>query len=143
MKPGKGSATVSVDFLRHPVSAKVRQRLLKALDKMASGEHDAAIGQLLETLKKYPDSAAYVYSLLGVEYARTNRFDAAVHALEQGALLLPHEAMAHYNFGLALICAGDYDRAAQEVQRALELDPKNTTFQARLNALQGHVRSGN
>jgi hypothetical protein len=37
--------------------------------------------------------------------------------------------MVHYNFGLALVCAGDYDRAAQEVQRALELDAANGTVE--------------
>jgi Flp pilus assembly protein TadD len=58
--------------------------------------------------------------------------------------LLPHDPMTHYNFGLALVCAGDYDRATQEVQRALELDPKNPRMQERLNALlehQAQVRS--
>jgi Flp pilus assembly protein TadD len=46
--------------------------------------------------------------------------------------------MTHYNFGLALVCAGDYRRAAQEVQRALELDPNNGAMRVRLNALGDH-----
>jgi predicted Zn-dependent protease len=141
--PSTASAVVSVDVLRHPMTKKVRLRLLKAMEKMESGQHEAAIQELQETLAKYPDSAAYVDSLLGVEYVKTDRFQAAISSFEQAVLLLPHVATAHYNFGLALVCAGDYDRAAQEVQRALELDPTNPRIQARLNALLGHKRSGN
>ncbi len=135
LKPNNGPATVSVDLLRHPISAKVRQLLLSALHKMESGDHEAAIALLRKTLAKYPDSAPYVQNLLGVEYVKTDRFEAAVSSFEQAVLLLPHDAMTHYNFGLALVCAGDYDRAAQEIQRALELDPSNAQMQARLNAL--------
>ena len=134
-RPSHELGVVSVDLLRHPITAKVRQQLLSAMDKMESGDHEAAIEQLRETLTKYPDSAAYVHNLLGVEYVKTDRLDAAVSSFEQAVLLLPHDAMTHYNFGLALICAGDYGRAAQQVQRALELDPKNSIMQARLSAL--------
>ena len=66
--------TVPVDVLRHPVTAKVRQLLVKAMDKMESGDHEAAIAVLRETLLKHPDSAPYVDNLLGVEYVKTDRF---------------------------------------------------------------------
>jgi Flp pilus assembly protein TadD len=135
--------TVSVDLLRHPVSPKVRSLLLKAIEKMESGDHETAIAQLQATLSKYPDSAPYVHNLLGVEYVKTERFETAILSFEQAVLLLPHDPMTHYNFGLALICAGDYGRATQEVQRALELDPKNPRMQARLSALLEHQHSGN
>ena len=141
-KPSNGPATVSVDLLRHPVTAKVRKLLLGALDRMDSGDHEAAIEQLRETLTKYPDSAPYVHNLLGVEYVKTDRFEAAVSSFEQAVSLLPHDAMTHYNFGLALVCAGDYDRAAQEIQRALELDPGNATMQARLDTIKPALRDG-
>ncbi len=140
---GAGPAVVSADVLRHPITPKVRQLLLRAMEAMESGDHETAIKQLRETLAKYPDSAAYVHSLLGVEYVKTERFKEAVASFEQAVFLLPHDSMTHYNFGLALVCVGDYDRAAQEVQRALELDPRTTTMQARLNALLEHKRSGN
>jgi Flp pilus assembly protein TadD len=129
------SAAVSVDVLRHPVTEKVRQLLLRAIETTESGEHEAAIGQLLEMLRKYPDSAPYVDYLLGVEYIKTGRFEAAVRSFEQAVALLPHDAMTHYNLGVALLCAGDDARAAQEVRRALELDPKNPKIQAKLSAL--------
>jgi tetratricopeptide (TPR) repeat protein len=140
---GAGRAAVSVDVLRHPITGKVWQLLLRAMQKMESGDHETAIKQLRETLTKYPDSAAYVQNLLGVEYVKTDRFKDAVASFEQAVSLLPHDAMTHYNFGLALVCAGDYDRAAQEIQRALDLDPRNTKMQVRLNALLERKRSGN
>jgi Flp pilus assembly protein TadD len=141
-KLSNGPAVVSVDLLRHPISAKVRPLLLRAIETTESGDHEAAIAQLRETLAKYPDSGAYVYNLLGVAYVKTDRFETAVRSFEQAVLLLPHDAMTHYNFGLALICAEDYDRATQEVRRALELDPKNPRMQARLNALLEREHSG-
>jgi Flp pilus assembly protein TadD len=139
---GHAPLVVSIDVLLHPISAKVRQRLLEATEKIQSGDHETAIDQLLETLKKYPDSSPYVHSLLGVAYVKTDRYQAAVSSFEQAVPLLSHDAMLHYNFGLALVCAGDYDRATQEIQRARELDPKNPRIQARLNALLERKRSG-
>jgi Flp pilus assembly protein TadD len=141
LKPVSLPAVVSVDVLRHPITPKVRKLLLSAFDKIDSGDHEAAIAQLRETLAKYPDSAAYVHNLLGVEYVKTDRFEAAVSSFEQAVLLLPHDAMTHYNFGLALVCAGDYERAQQEVQRALALDPGNSQMQARLDTIKPVLRS--
>jgi Flp pilus assembly protein TadD len=134
-RPGTAAAVVSIDLLRHPITGKVQRMLRSALANMESGHHETAIEQLRETLAKYPDSAAYVHNLLGVEYTKTDRPDAAVRSFEQAVLLLPHDAMTHYNFGLSLVCAGDYDRATQEVRRALELDPANSQIQARLKSL--------
>ena len=140
--PAKAPAAVSTDVLRHPIRPKVRQQLLKALEKMESGDHEAAIVQLRETLAKYPDSAPYVENLLGVEYVKTDRIAEAVGSFERAVGWLPHDAMTHYNFGLALVCAGSYERAAYEVQRALELDPGNPEMRARLNLLAEHNRTG-
>src|ERR1700678_2587653 len=67
-------SVVSMDVLRHPMSAKVRQQLLSAMKKVDAGEPEAAIGQLRETLAKYPDSAPYVQDLLGVAYVKTDRY---------------------------------------------------------------------
>ena len=127
--------TVSVDLLRHPITPKVRQSLRRAIEKMESGDHEGSIAILQETLAKHPDSATYVDSLLGVEYLRTARFQAAVSLVEDAVLLLPHDAMTHYNFGIALIVTRKYDRATREIQRALELDPKNAEMKLRLDSL--------
>ena len=52
-------------------------------------------------------AAPYVHNLLGVEYVKTDRLDAAVSSFEQAVLWLLHDAMTHYNFGLALNHAGE------------------------------------
>jgi Flp pilus assembly protein TadD len=136
-------AVVPVDVLRHPVTARVRKILLTAMARIDAGEDAPAIELLQQTLRKYPDSAPYVQNLLGAEYVRTDQFPAAISSFEQAVSLLPNDAMTHYNFGLALVCAGDYVRAAQEVRRALELDPRNEQMRARLNEILAHSRSGN
>jgi Flp pilus assembly protein TadD len=133
--------TVSVDLLRHPVSRKVRKMLRSAFEKMQSGEHEAAIAQLTETLAKFPDSAVSVHSLLGVEYLRTDRVRAAVDSFEQAASLLPHDAFTHYNLGLTLLCAGNSGRARQEIGRAMELDPANPRIQEAFNAMRSPSRT--
>jgi len=66
---------------------------------------------------------------LGVEYIKTDRFDAAVTSFEQAVLLLPHDAVSRSNFGLSLATTGQYDRAERELRRALELD--RTSFKTR------------
>ena len=142
-KPTTEAAVISVDLLRHPVSAKVRQLLLKAIDTIESGDHEAAIGQLRQMLTKYPDSAPYVHDLLGVEYVKTDRCETAVTSFEQAASLLSHDPITRYYLGLALLCAGDVDRATQEMQKAVKLDPQNPRMQARLSALLERKRSGN
>ena len=138
-KSRNAPAVVSVDILRHPISRKVRRLLLRAMGKMNAGDQEGAISILLGTLAKYPDSAVYTEALLGVAYVKTDRYEEGVVALEKAVALLPHDAMTHYNLGLALICTGDYRRAAAEVKRALELDPKNAKMQARLDALMDHA----
>jgi Flp pilus assembly protein TadD len=142
IKSHGNAGTVSADFLRHPISEKVRRMLQTALGTINAGNHEAAIEQLLETLEKYPESAAYVHSLLGVEYLRVDRFTDAVDSLEQAVLLLPHDPINRYNLGLSLVCAGDYQRGEREVRRALELDPKNATMQAFLSFLLQHKHPG-
>jgi Flp pilus assembly protein TadD len=102
---------------------------------MNSGDHEGAIKQLLAVLTKYPESAAYVHSMIGVEYMRTERYTDAVSSFEQAVVLLPHDAVNRYNLGLSLVCSGDLERGALEVRRALAMDPSNPTMHALLDAL--------
>jgi len=109
--------------------------LQKALETMKSGKHDTAINQLRETLAKYPESDAYVHSLLGVEYLRTDRFTDAVDSFEKAVMLLPHDAVNRYNLGLSLVCSGEYERGEQVLRRAIELDPSNPTMRSLLETV--------
>jgi len=127
---------VSADILRHPIGEKVRRMLRKAMDTINEGSHEEAIKQLLEILSNHPESAAYVHSLLGVEYLKINQYPAAVDSLEQAVALLPHDAYNHYNLAVSLLCNRELERGEQEAHRALELDPDNPTIRALVDALQ-------
>ena len=126
---------VSIDVLRHPISDKARRMLRQAMEALNSGDAEGARGQLLEMLAKEPKSAAYAHSVLGVIYARTSRFADAVNSFEQASYLLPHDAMNHYNLGVALARTRNYDRAEQEARRALDLDPSSESAQTLLTVL--------
>ena len=140
---GPRQMTISADLLHHPISEKARRTLRRALETMKSGDHEAAIEQLHGALAKYPGSAAYTHSLLGVEYLKTGRCADAVSSFEQAVMLLPHDAVNRYNLGLSLVCAGEYERGEQELRRALELNPRNAPGETLLNALLERKRSGN
>ncbi|MBV8842365.1 MAG: tetratricopeptide repeat protein [Bryobacterales bacterium] len=129
------AAKVSSDLVRHPINEKARHLLLKALETMNTGDHESAIEQLLAVLAKYPESAAYVHSLVGVEYIKTGRYPDAINSFEQAVALLPHDAVNRYNLGLSFVCNGDFERGAQEVRRALQMYPGNQAMRALLDAL--------
>ncbi len=100
-----------------------------------AGDHAGAVQQLQKTLVQYPNSAAYVYSLIGIEFLKTGEILKAVDALQHAVTLLPHDAANHANLGLALICNGRYDRAEPELKRALDLDSHNMVASRLLTAL--------
>ena len=139
VEPAQKSPTVSADMLRHPLSSRTRDMLHRAVAWMRSGDHQKAIQQLEATLAKDPSSAAYVHSLLGYEFMRTEQVTAAIHCFEQAVLLLPHDPANHHNFAVSLILAGDYERAGEEARRAHELAPDNPEIMRLLDALRDHA----
>lgn len=139
LEPALTSPTVSADMLRHPISAGTRRMLHRAVDWMRSGDHQKAIQQLEATLAKDPASAAYVHSLLGYEFMRTDQVTAAINCFEQAVLLLPHDPANHHNFAVSLLVAGDYERAEEEARRAHDLAPDNPEIKRLLDALQDHA----
>jgi tetratricopeptide (TPR) repeat protein len=126
---------ISADLLRYPVPSKAVHMLQEARRAADAGDHPGAIRTLEKTLAKYPDSAAWAQSMLGVEYLKTYQLPAAVAALEQAVLLLPRDGVNRSNYGLSLVLTGQYDRAQQELRRALELDPRNLKAKQLLDAL--------
>jgi tetratricopeptide (TPR) repeat protein len=114
---------ISAELLRYPLSGKALKMLRKALQLAHTGDHAGAVKQLQMTLAKCPDSGAYTYSLLGVEYIKTDQIPEAVDALQRSVKFLPHDASNHANLGLAFFAEAQYDRAESELRRALELDP--------------------
>jgi Flp pilus assembly protein TadD len=117
--------TISADLLRYPLPAPARERLRKAQRAAQTGDHLAAIRQLNETLAKFPQSAAWIQPVLGIEYLKTGQRAAALKTLERAVTLLPRDAVNRSNFGLSLASVGEFDRAEQELRRSLELDRGN------------------
>jgi tetratricopeptide (TPR) repeat protein len=126
-------ATISKDALMHPLSAKARRRLVKALHLAKLGEHPAAIKELRETLLTEPSSAPYAQNLLGVEYVQNQQFAEARNSFEEAVRLMPHESVNHSNLGVSLAVAGDWNSADQEARKALELDPNNASAKSLLD----------
>jgi Flp pilus assembly protein TadD len=135
------SPTVSADMLRHPISSRTRRMLHRAIDWMRSGNHQKAIQQLKATLAKDPSSAAYVHSLLGYEFLRTDQVSAAITCFEQAVLLMPHDPANHHNFAVSLVVAGNFERAEEEARRAHDLAPDNPDIQHLLDALESSAKS--
>jgi len=111
--------TISVDLLRQPLSRGAKQILQNAQHAADAGDHKRAIALLNIALAKYPESAAWMQSMLGVEYLKTEQFAAAVTSLEEAIVLLPRDAIDRSNLGFALASAGQYDRAELELRREL------------------------
>jgi tetratricopeptide (TPR) repeat protein len=129
------AGVISADLLRHPLPAKARQMLQQAQRAADAGDHANAVQLLEGVLAKYPDSSAWIQSLLGVEYMKTDQFAAAVTSFEHAVLLLPHSAVDRSNLGVSLAAVGQYDRAGRELRRALELDGDNVKARQLLEVL--------
>jgi Flp pilus assembly protein TadD len=125
-------ATISQDVLKHPLSAKARRCLVKAMHLARLGEHPAATKELRETLVKEPSSAPYA-NLLGVEYVHNQQFAEARSSFEEAVRLMPHESANHSNLGASLAVSGDWNSAEQEARKALELDPNNARAKSLLD----------
>jgi len=135
------AGTISADLLRHPLSERAREMIDKAQRIAQGGDHLAAIEQLTKALDKHPESAAWIQPVLGVEYIRTDQYQAAIQALEQAVLLLPRDPINRSNLGLSLAITGQFDRAEQELQQALQLDAKNDTTRRLLAVVEANHRS--
>ena len=130
------SATVSVDVLRHPLSAKARALIKKAIQKADREDHAGAIQSLRETLSREPSSAPYVKTFLGVEYLREGQFSEARSSFQEVARLMPSDSGSHSNLAVSLALTGDLDSAKSETLRAIQLDPLNSKAKAFLRWLR-------
>lgn len=66
----------------------------------------------------------YVYSKLGDAYSKTRNFPMAVQSYEKYLQLRPNELWAMRAYAGVLTANGDFDRAAQEYQKILEVEEK-------------------
>ena len=84
---------------------------------------------------QYPDYG-FVWMMLGASLKMQGKN--AVPALRKAVELLPEDAEAHNNLGIALKTLGQLDDAVASYRRALEIKPENAAVHSNLaNALKG------
>ena len=134
-QPSVSGGTVSADTLRHPLSAKARRALERALHQSELGNHTTAMERLREAMVEYPRAAPYTLTLLGAELVEARQYTDAVDAFEQDVRTMPHLSAAHSNLGLSLALIGNADAAERELRQALVLDHGNSKARHILEAV--------
>ncbi|GJM44629.1 MAG: hypothetical protein DHS20C21_14710 [Gemmatimonadota bacterium] len=66
---------------------------------------------------------------VGIKYAKAGLWDKAALSLRSVAVAIPTTASAHYNLGLAYDALGQHGSAADSIERAIQLDPKDRYIQ--------------
>jgi tetratricopeptide (TPR) repeat protein len=100
-----------------PTEAETRE-LARLLDAGRSAEAERYAAALLQ---RFP-SFGHAWKLLGVAQGRQGKD--ALRALQIAVQLLPHDAQAHSNLGVAQRLHGDAAASAASCRRALELSPR-------------------
>lgn len=80
-----------------------------------------------------------LYTYLSRAYVEVGRYEDAVRRAQQGALLPPESANAHYFLGLAYLARGnegDREAALASFGRALELNPNSSEIRAEIERLR-------
>ncbi len=118
------SGTVSVGELQHQVPKKALQAAAAAQRLSESGEFEAAMKELRKAVRIDP---AYVDARgnLGVQYARTGRYQEAVAEFEEGLRLQPASSLMNSNLASVLLAMRQTDEAEKVARRALSLDRRN------------------
>ncbi len=111
-----------------------------AIVQFECGDAAASIARFEQALTL--DGAVFtppLYTYLARAYLGEGRVDDAVRRAQQGALLPPESADAHYYLGQAYVArdgTGDTEAARRAFERALELDPGYAGAQDALQGLQ-------
>ncbi len=103
-----------------------------ALD--CAGHEDDALQKL--QLAAQMESSAHAYSQMGMIYGKQKQYDKALQVLAEAERINPDFAMTYVYRGNVFEVTGDPQRAAQQYQRALELEPTNELARAGMTRLQ-------
>ncbi|MFK7885858.1 MAG: tetratricopeptide repeat protein [Gammaproteobacteria bacterium] len=88
---------------------------------MAEGNYVAAEQTLLKLQRSRGDDAAYHLNL-GIIYARTERLDDALAALQRARSITPRSAVVNNELGIVLRQSGDFPGAATAYRAAIAAD---------------------
>jgi tetratricopeptide (TPR) repeat protein len=109
---------------------------LRAKIHSDGGDAGKAVSELQQAIELRPDFAE-AWSDLGSARKRLLDDDGALTAFRRAVALSPEDAVAQYRLGAALLDTGAVHEAAEHLEAAVRLDPKN---QSALNALQRALR---
>ena len=98
-----------------------------------------AINVLQEGRKVYPNNGDLLL-LLSNSYIGANKIDVAIDAFKAGVEQDPGNKYYHYNYGVLLLGAKDYEKAAVQFKKALDID--STYENAVYNMAVTYVRWG-
>jgi predicted Zn-dependent protease len=88
------------------------------------------------------DPASIAFAALAEEYRRAGRFDEAIATCVAGLKRHPSYLSARITLGRALIGAGRYDEAQQEMERTLRTAPENLAAISGLAEIHQHRGAG-
>ena len=77
---------------------------------------------------------------LALPKTRSPKSEEALSSFEKTIKLMPHNADAHYNKGLALVAAGRFQEALSAFERVLEIDPGNAPAAYSINLTQNRLK---
>ncbi|MFD1913036.1 tetratricopeptide repeat protein [Halodurantibacterium flavum] len=111
------------------------QALPVARQRFLAGEWGEAARYYEQAVTRAPgDGAAWLG--LAASYDRLRRFDLADQAYRQAAVVVGTRAEYFNNVGYSYLLRGDTRRAAQNFQRAAELQPGNLTIQNNIELMR-------
>jgi hypothetical protein len=120
-KPGPVTGTVSVQQLKHPVTAKSKRILADAQRACSKGEYLKAV-EILRGALNDPAAVPYARMNIGVAYLRAGQIAPAIPELEEAARLMPEDAVVRTNLAYALLLNKQVEAAETEGRLALQLD---------------------
>ena len=104
-----------------------------ALAYDCAGNPGVAVTKLNEAARLEP--SAHVFSQIGMEYAKQEKYAEALDALNRAATLDPNFQMTYQYRGDIYKLRGDLNRAAEEYRHVLAIDPENEIARKSLQSI--------
>lgn len=104
---------------------------------VTAGFRDEAVEVADNAMRLQPTDAA-VLDTLGVVYSQTNHHGQAVEAFRQAVQHAPERAGPRFNYATALMATADFEEAARQLDRCVQLDPARGTAWLARSELRDH-----
>ena len=112
------------------------------LECLRTQKVDEAIQHLEQAATRFPEDHQG-FNYLGVAYAKKGLYDRAIGAFQTALQVKSDIPSIHYNLGLAYQADGFLDKAREELQQALGIDPSYLKAVEALKALDTQEHSQN